>query len=259
MNSVLSTQSPLPAARNPGHERNRARISSECAPHSTHAATPRAPRAQSAVHLSYNSPFSPVLTKVDDGLSSNPTAHRQLRGQTGGFATIGPRHAGDTPPEASYGRNSPPHLRVGTHLEHDHIGRDTLNTGHLRTPRAQSAIHLSYNSPFSPVLTKADYGLSNNPTAHSQLRGQTWGFCDHRPPTRRRHADRNLLWSQFPPHLRVGTHLEHDHIGRDTLNTEHLRTPRAQSPVHLSQNSPLSPVLTKVDDGLSSKPKLRPS
>ena len=153
----------------------------------------------------------------------------------------------------------PPHLRVGTHLEHDHIGRDTLNTGHLRTPRAQSAIHLSYNSPFSPVLTKADYGLSNNPTAHSQLRGQTWGFCDHRPPTRRRHADRNLLWSQFPPHLRVGTHLEHDHIGRDTLNTEHLRTPRAQSPVHLSQNSPLSPVLTKVDDGLSSKPKLRPS
>ena len=168
MNSVLSTQSPLPAARNPGHERNRARISSECAPHSTHAATPRAPRAQSAVHL-------------------------------------------------------------------------------------------SYNSPFSPVLTKADYGLSNNPTAHSQLRGQTWGFCDHRPPTRRRHADRNLLWSQFPPHLRVGTHLEHDHIGRDTHNTEHLRTPRAQSPVHLSQNSPLSPVLTKVDDGLSSKPKLRPS
>ena len=29
----------------------------------------------------------------------------------GGFATIGPRHAGDTPPEASYGHNSP-HLHA---------------------------------------------------------------------------------------------------------------------------------------------------
>ena len=29
----------------------------------------------------------------------------------GGFATIGPRHAGDTPPEASYGSNSP-HLHT---------------------------------------------------------------------------------------------------------------------------------------------------
>ena len=203
MNPVLSTQSPSSAARNPGHERNRARISSECDPQPTHAATPHAPHAQSAVHLGYNSPFSPVLTKVDDGLSTNPTTHRQLR-------------------------------------------------------------------------------------------GQTWGFCDHRPPTRRRHAARSLLWSQFPPHLRVGTYLEPDHIGRDTPNTTDTsrpicpkhspppprheprarissecdpqpthaatpRTPLAQSTVHLSYNSPFSPVLTKVDDGLSSKPKLRPS
>ena len=80
----------------------------------------------------------------------------------GGFATIGPRHAGDTPPEASYGSNSP-RLHAETHLKHDHIGRDTLNTGHLRTPLAQSAVHLSYNSPFSPVPTKVDDGLNSNP------------------------------------------------------------------------------------------------
>ena len=80
----------------------------------------------------------------------------------GGFATIGPRHAGDTPPEASYGSNSP-HLHAETHLKHNHIDRNTLNTRHPRTPRAQSAVHLSYNSPFSPVLTKVDNGLSSNP------------------------------------------------------------------------------------------------
>ena len=97
----------------------------------------------------------------------------------------------------------PPHLRVGTHLKHNHIGRDTLNTGYLRTPLAHSAVHLGYNSPFSPVLTKVDDGLSSNPTTHRQLRGQTWGFCDHRPPTRRRHAVRSLLWSQFPPLARL--------------------------------------------------------
>ena len=203
MNPVLSTQSPSPAARNPGQERNQARVSSECAPHSTHAATPRAPLAQSAVHLSYNSPFSPVFTEVDDGLSSNPTTHRQLRGQTWGFCDHRPptrrRHAARSLLWSQF----PPHLRVGTHLKHNHIDRDTLNTGYLRTPLAHSAVHLGYNSPFSPVLTKVDDGLSSNPTTHRQLRGQTWGFCDHRPPTRRRHAVRSLLWSQFPPLARL--------------------------------------------------------
>ena len=29
------------------------------------------------------------------------------------------------------------------------------------------------------------------------------GFCYHRPPTRRRHAARSLLWSQFPPLARL--------------------------------------------------------
>ena len=49
------------------------------------------------------------------------------------------------------------------HVLQPHIGRDTLNTGHLRTPRAQSAVHLAYNSPFSPVPTEVDDGLSSNP------------------------------------------------------------------------------------------------
>lgn len=63
------------------------------------------------------------------------------------------------------------------------------------------------------------------------------GFCYHRPPTRRRHADRSLLWSQFPPHLRVGTHLEHDHTGRDTPNTTDASRPTypKRSPPQLQQ------------------------
>lgn len=63
------------------------------------------------------------------------------------------------------------------------------------------------------------------------------GFCDHRPPTRRRHAARSLLWSQFPPHLRVGTHLEHDHTGRDTPNTTDTSHPACpkRSPPRLKQ------------------------
>ena len=54
-------------------------------------------------------------------------------------------------------------------------------------------------------------------------------------------------------------HVLQPHIARDTLNTRHLRTPLTQSAVHLSYNSPFSPVLTEPDDGLSSNPKLRPS
>ena len=73
-----------------------------------------------------------------------------------GFATIGPRHAGDTPPEASYGHNSP-HLHAETHLEHDHIGRDTLNTADTSAPHVPKAQSTSATTAhfrqFSPKRT----------------------------------------------------------------------------------------------------------
>lgn len=168
MNPVLSTQSPSPAPRNPGQERNRARVSSGCDPHTTHAATP---------------------------------------------------------PHPTCPKRSPPHPKQP-----------------IFTSSHQSGRRFEHQPDDSPPTQRPNRG-----------------FCYHRPPTRRRHAARSLLWSQFPPHLRVGTHLKHNHIDRDTLNTGYLRTPLAHSAVHLGYNSPFSPVLTKVDDGLSSKPKLRPS
>ena len=131
------------------------------------------------------------------------------RPNMGGFATIGPRHAGDTPAEASYGSNSPRTCGLGRtsntttsaetpstldtsaptypkrspppplHATHahcsSHYAPQPTHAVIPRTPLAQSAVHLSYNSPFSPVPTEVDDVLSSNPTAHRQLRGQTWG------------------------------------------------------------------------------------
>ena len=193
MNPVLSTQSPSPAARNPGHERNRARISSECAPHSTHAATPHAPRAQSAVHLGYNSPFSPVLTKVDDGLSSNPTAHRQLRGQTWGFCDHRPttrrRHAARSllwsqfPPLAGWDapRTQPHRQRHPQHWTPPHPTCPQCSPPQLQQPIFTSSHQSGRRFEHQP---------DDSPPTQRPNRG----FCYHRPPTRRRHAARSLLW-----------------------------------------------------------------
>ena len=85
------------------------------------------------------------------------------RPNMGGFATIGPRHAGDTPPEASYGSNSPRTCGLGR-TSNTTTSAETPSTLDTSAPHVpQSAVHLSYNSPFSPFPTEVDDGLSSNP------------------------------------------------------------------------------------------------
>ena len=59
--------------------------------------TRRRNRAQTVVHYTPNTPCHPHFTEVDCTLSKH----------SGGFATIDPRHAGDTPQSSAYGSNSP--------------------------------------------------------------------------------------------------------------------------------------------------------
>ena len=54
-------------------------------------------RAQTVVHYTPKTPCHPHSTEVDCTLSKH----------SGGFATIDPRHAGDTPQGSAYGSNSP--------------------------------------------------------------------------------------------------------------------------------------------------------
>ena len=71
----------------------------------------------------------------------------------GGFATIGPRHAGDTPPEASYGRNSPRTCGLGRTSNTTTSAEipSTLDTSapHLPTVQSTSATtaHFHQSSP----------------------------------------------------------------------------------------------------------------
>ena len=68
-------------------------------PEQTQATTPHQPNhhAQTVVHYTPNTPFHPHSTEVDCTMSNH----------AGGFATIDPRHAGDTPQSSAYGSNSP--------------------------------------------------------------------------------------------------------------------------------------------------------
>lgn len=62
------------------------------------------------------------------------------RPNMGGFATIGPRHAGDTPPEASYGSNSPRTCGLGrtSNTTTSTEIPSTLDTSAPHSPKAQS-------------------------------------------------------------------------------------------------------------------------
>ena len=101
--------------------------------------------------------------------------HRPLHGHAalalpsnhaGGFATIDPRHADDTPQSSAYGSNSPQATNKDKPHHHDK---------HTKTCRTR---------PTQPPKEHAALALPSN---HG-------GFCDHRPPTRRRHAARKRLW-----------------------------------------------------------------
>ena len=65
-------------------------------------------RAQTVVHYTPNTPCHPDFTEVDCTLSNHP----------GGFATIDPRHADDTPQRSAYGSNSP--QATNEHKPHHH-------------------------------------------------------------------------------------------------------------------------------------------
>ena len=148
----------------------------------------QSPSAQSRVHLAHNTPFSAFFVKVVCSLSTAsgaPTAKR------GGITTIDPRHAGDTPTETFYGSNSPHQARdVGGQLGH-HVGvRAPTAEAPCQSPSAQSVVHLAHNTPFSAFFVEVVCSLSTVSGAPTTKRGNYY----HRPPTRRRHADRDLLW-----------------------------------------------------------------
>ena len=65
--------------------------------------------AQTVVHYTPKSPCHPHSTEVDCTLSNH----------TGGFATIDPRHAGDTPQSSAYGSNSPQATNENKPHHHD--------------------------------------------------------------------------------------------------------------------------------------------
>ena len=89
-------------------------------------------RAQTAVHLAPNTPFPTHFAEVDCTLS-NPRGILQ---------SIDHRHAGDTPPHTSYGRNSPQAASEG---EPQHQDKQAKTRRRRPTPQHQE--HDSKNMP----------------------------------------------------------------------------------------------------------------
>ena len=170
-------------------------------------------------------------------------------------------------------RGAMPTDRVYRHRQQAQTRKRAVNAGTTRPPQARrSSTRSGLNAtPQNPGLHNVSVTWARQVVALTlscAAGPDTWsmGTPAHTPPIGLTCASKGP--STHPSgrtcHPTAGRsrgpqHVLQPHIGRDTLNTRHLRTPLAQSAVHLSYNSPFSPVLTEADDGLSSNPKLRPS
>ena len=71
-----------------------------------------------------------------------------------------------------------------------HQEQHTCAEAPCQSPSAQSRVHLAHNTPFSAFFAEVVCSLSTVSGAPTAKRGNYY----HRPPTRRRHAGRDLLW-----------------------------------------------------------------
>ncbi len=88
-------------------------------------------RAQTVVHYTPNTPCHPHSTEVDCTLSNH----------AGGFATIDPRHADDTPQRSAYGSNSPQATNKDKPHHHDKQMK-TCRTRPTLPPKEHAALAL---------------------------------------------------------------------------------------------------------------------
>ena len=126
-------------------------------------------RAQTVVHYTPNTPCHPHSTEVDCTLSNH----------SGGFATIDPRHAGDTPQGSAYGSNSPQATNEDNPHHQDKWTRMS-NTTHT-TPE-------TYHQPphhQPPQQTQATTRGRNRATAQPRAGGTPRGYSKRgrREPT----------------------------------------------------------------------------
>ena len=211
------------------------------------ATTPQStqPPCHTVVHYTPNTPCHPHFTEVDCTLSKH----------SGGFATIDPRHAGDTPQSSAYGSNSPqatnenkPHHHnkhtktcrtrpTPHHLRHrqqphplkhpQHRPRRPRNTTRRRN-HAQPVVHYTPHTPCHPHSTEVDCTLSNH----------AGGFTTIDP----RHADdtpqRSAYGSNSPQATTRG-------CNRATAQPRAGGTPRGYSKRGRHQPTPCASALTR--------------
>ena len=124
--------------------------------------------AQTVVHYTPNTPSHPHTTEVDCTLSNH----------TGGFATIDPRHAGDTPQRSAYGSNSPhraqastkPAQRTPKPAQHAWERRHGITTQAPATPKPAPSQHQS--TPKQPQATPTCPTRPTHPPRPTHTKGR---------------------------------------------------------------------------------------
>ena len=112
--------------------------------------------AQTVVHYTPNTPYHTHTTEVDCTLSNH----------SGGFATIDPRHAGDTPQRSAYGSNSPQATNENKPHHHDKQTK-TCRTRPTLPPKGPACAQTGHHSPINPTTTPP--ATTANPSHHTGM------------------------------------------------------------------------------------------
>ena len=107
-------------------------------------------RAQNVVHYTPNTPCHPDFTEVDCTLSKH----------SGGFATIDPRHADDTPQRSAYGSNSPQATNKDKPQRHQRHTTRHHTTSHHSKPKPPL--------PHQPNHHTTSHHMGTQPRNHAQ-------------------------------------------------------------------------------------------
>ena len=100
-----------------------------------------------------------------------PKGHTTLAlpsNHSGGFATIDPRHAGDTPQRSAYGSNSP---TEPTPAQHAWERRHVVTTQAPATPKSAPSQYQSTPKPAQKPHTKSAQATRSNPNTHNTHEG----------------------------------------------------------------------------------------
>ena len=146
-----------------------------------------------------------------------------MSNHAGGFATIDPRHAGDTPQSSAYGSNSP--QATNENKPHHH-------NKHTKTSRTRpTQPPKEHTTPALPSNHSGDFATIDHRHADDTPQSSAYGSNSPKPPTKTSHTTTTNR-------RRHAEHDQHSHLKDPPTHRRATTPPSTQPPHHTATQAP---------------------